>query len=261
MYNHNTSVFNNLCLRVPKNPNSDSPIPIYEQKFLNQMRNQETKNNLEIEIKSGDKETLKSFIDFFDSIPEYDDINHLSNKEFYKKLDNLKEKQKTYYQLMKDELRYEQKDTEWVEDYKKLSIGSKSLPKDLKRKSSIKPFCTTPVLNKSTYGFKKPDDVEYLSSSENKPPSRRSVRIETPVSDKFSPEREARSKSRTNLSSGNSSKKGIEWDNLSLEDLKLNLEKETPLEIQSLPNSPKKERDLSGEAGITIPKPFQMTVR
>ncbi|CAH0551221.1 unnamed protein product [Brassicogethes aeneus] len=268
MYGHNSSVFKNLCLRTPKNPTSDHPLPTYEQKYLNHLKNEENKISLEInEMKNrmvDQKESFKNFIDFFDSIPEYDEINHLSNKEFYKKLENLKEKQKTYYELINDDLKFDNKDAEWISDYKKLNIGSKKSLSGFKKKSSIEPFCTTPILSKNLSRNRNLDYVDFTGCYDNqettiwdkemvvKPPSRRSVRIETPISSE-TPESGFRTKSKCG-------KKNI-WDDLTLEELKLDLEEDLPpLETKSAPTSPRK-KDLWGESGITIPKPFQMTVR
>ncbi|XP_018568486.2 protein FAM161A [Anoplophora glabripennis] len=276
MYNHTNSVFNNSCLKVPRNPKSDQPLPAYEQKYLNQLENQFKKLNLQPEdlnmkSKRGEvnKETIKSFLEFFGSIPEYDDINHLSNKEFYKKLENLKEKQKFYQEYLMNEIKFDCKDTEWIEDYKNLKLGGKDT-KNKKKKTSLKPFCATPVLNKSN-NLNKTFDIESIFSDKevlNKPPSRRSVRIETP-SDKLStnitPEPNFRPKSRANISSAGS-KRGpndIDWDDISIENLNLYSDRNTPLplETKSAPASPVKTKNTNWSDGITIPKPFQMTVR
>lgn len=276
MYNHTNSVFNNSCLKVPRNPKSDHPSPVYEQKYLNQLENQFRKLNLEsddLDMKSKrgevNKDTIKSFLDFFGSIPEYDDINHLSNKEFYKKLENLKEKQKFYQEYLMNEIKFDCKDTEWIEDYKNMKLGAKDA-KTKKKKTSLKPFCATPVLNNSN-NLGKIFDVESVSldTALNKPPSRRSVRIETP-SDKPStnvtPEPNFRPKSRANISSAGSKggRNDNDWDDISIENLNLYSDGNTPLpmETKSAPASPVKTKSSTNWTdGITIPKPFQMTIR
>lgn len=276
MYNHTNSVFNNSCLKVPRNPKSDQPLPVYEQKYLNQLENQFRKlkldsDDLDMKSKKGEvnKDTIKSFLDFFGSIPEYDDINHLSNKEFYKKLENLKEKQKFYQEYLLNEIKFDSKDTEWIEDYKNMKLGAKDTKN--KKKTNLKPFCATPVLNKSS-NLSKTFDVESIFSDKevlNKPPSRRSVRIETP-SDKLStnvtPEPNFRPKSRANISSADSKggRNDNDWDDISIENLNLYSDSNTPLplETKSAPASPVKTKNsTSWTDSITIPKPFQMTVR
>lgn len=272
MYNHSSSVFNNNCLTTPKNPRLDQPSPLYEHKFIYQLENQAKKLGLD---SSGmpkknviDRDTTKAFLEFISNIPEYDEVNHLSNKEFYKKLENLKEKQRMYEEYLQNEIKFDGKDSEWIEDYKKLKLGNKNINKDQNKKISLKPFCTTPIL--STV-LKTPDvDLDYdLLDKEvsTKPSSRRSVRIETP-SDKPSinvtPE-PLRPKSRVNLSSAESKNPINEWEDFGIEDLNLCSERNTPLRMESktAPNSPVKTRNINvdNDDGITIPKPFQMTVR
>lgn len=46
--------------------------------------------------KSINNGSLQSLIDFYESIPDYGDLNHLSDREFYLRLQNLKAKQRTY---------------------------------------------------------------------------------------------------------------------------------------------------------------------
>jgi hypothetical protein len=46
--------------------------------------------------KSTNNESLQAFIDFYASIPDYGDLNHLTDREFYVRLQNLKAKQRTY---------------------------------------------------------------------------------------------------------------------------------------------------------------------
>lgn len=200
MSDHSSSVFNNSCLKVPRRPLSGQPFPACEQKHLNQLRNQ-AKKLVDEKMKSP-KSTIKSFLEFFGSIPEYDDVNHLSNKEFYRRLENLREKQKLYQETFK----LENEGMDWLEEYKSFS-----------RKTSA-----------SSDSFGK-----------TKPPSRRSVRIETPDDASF------RAKA---------------WDDLSVEDLKLDLDQSET--SKSAPASPIRSKSSVGwKDTITIPQPFQMTVR
>ncbi|XP_023015946.2 uncharacterized protein [Leptinotarsa decemlineata] len=272
MYDHTTSVFNNTCLKVPIHSKIDQPLPMYEQKYKYNLENEARRSSLELDEmpkKFLDKETTKSFLDFFSNIPEYDEINHLSNKEFYKKLENLKEKQKVYQECLQNEIKFDCKDSEWIEDYKNIKLGVKNI-KDSKKKPTLKPFCATPILSNSRKTSRNFDMSFDFSSGKNtptKPPSRRSVRIESP-SESFTPEPNFRPKSRVNLCSAELRKAGniTDWEDLSLENLNLCSGSNTPapLEIKSAPNSPVKSKlnkEGWSDAGITIPKPFQMTVR
>lgn len=45
---------------------------------------------------SANTESLKSFIDFYENIPDYRDLNHLSDREFHVRLEYLKEKRRNY---------------------------------------------------------------------------------------------------------------------------------------------------------------------
>ncbi|XP_060533562.1 protein FAM161A-like isoform X1 [Cylas formicarius] len=200
----------------------------------------------------GSNNEVKIFVDFFDSIPEYDDINHLSNKEFYKKLKKLKEVQKSLCENLR-KLNVEKEDTKWFENYKK--HGEENPHKERKKKkSSIKPFCATPLPKKQCQDNLFDDDDLSLSDKEFvfKPPSRRSVRIETPSekpSQDTSPEP-------FGCSSRNyvSREKESNW----------NESNPTPIETRSAPNSPLrviKTNEVCEYIGITIPEPFQMTVR
>lgn len=274
-HNHRNSVFNNSCLKVPKNPKSGHPSPVYDRKFLNEVQNESVKTNtMKTKLKSNrstpDKETTKSLIEFYRSIPEYGELNHLSNWEFYQHLHCLKEQQRTIKQCLETESKFDKKDVEWIEDYKNLKIGDRKIDNNKKSKSKLKSFCTTPILNKSSFSVNKNfDDIDCFSLSEpvNKPPSRRSVRIETPsekslmnYNENPTPETPLfRPKSRINLSSASSKGNLNDWDDFSFEDLNLDLEENNslPSETKSAPTSPKKaEREV-----VTIPKPFQMTVR
>lgn len=112
MYDHNSAVYNHNCLKVPINPKNDRPKTQFEQKFLVDLHNEVTKNlNEKMKTNLGDsnRSDVKAFIDFFDSIPEYDDINHLSNQEFYNKLENLKEKQREFCDYWNRQLQFETK--------------------------------------------------------------------------------------------------------------------------------------------------------
>lgn len=112
MSDHSSSVYNNNCLKVPRNPKNDHPQTQFDQKFLNELHNEVTKNfneKMKANLLDSSRSDLKTFIDFYDSIPEYDDINHLSNREFYKKLENLKEKQREFCEYLNKQLKFETK--------------------------------------------------------------------------------------------------------------------------------------------------------
>ena len=51
---------------------------------------------------SANTESLKSFIDFYENIPDYGDLNHLSDREFHVRLEYLKEKRRNYLRDLDD---------------------------------------------------------------------------------------------------------------------------------------------------------------
>lgn len=268
MNSHHSSVFNNNCLKVPRNPKIDHPSPLYEQKYVYQLENEAKKlaiDNADMPKKKCiDKETTKEFLNFISNIPEYDEVNHLSNKEFYKKLDSLKEKQRMYEEYLQCEIKFDGKDSEWIEEYKNLKLGGKTI-NDKTKRTALKPFCTTPILNKSNRNYNM--DLHLLSEKDGlyKPPSRRSVRIETPsekMSNNVTPDNYFRPKSRVNTSP--SVTKAVEWEDLSVDDMNIASERNNSsrLESKSAPTSPIRNKpNVEEHDGITIPKPFQMTVR
>ncbi|XP_017775181.1 PREDICTED: protein FAM161A [Nicrophorus vespilloides] len=196
MSEHGNAVFNNSCLRVPRNPVNKTPFPVCDQKLINQLENEARKLSISPTSSTGSADHHKSLIDFYDSIPEYNEVNHLSNKEFYKRLENLRQKQRTYNDYLVYQDKIENHQTAWIDDYKTLSTGRTP---DTERKSTA--------------------EEEW----ESKSPSRRSVRIETPPTEiRFKPRCES-------------------------------------ADIKSVPNSPRKV--AWKDCGITIPKPFQMTIR
>lgn len=278
MSNHNSTVFAHSCLKTPVNPLNRQPFPVRDQKYIHYLEDEIRKLSVEsneFKMKSTsspemDKTTIKSFIEFYDSIPDYNDIHHLSNKDFYRKLEALKEKQRNYYDYVRNQTN-SPNEIDWVEDYKNLSIREThwNNEKHSNKRVKSKPFCATPLLTKPAIGVTNVEDAESIISSDKdiKPPSRRSVRIETPSDKLFvenSPEPSYfRPKSRANVSSAGS--RGFNnindsfWDDFSFDDCCAG---DQNLTTRSAPNSPSKSKPNVGwKDGITIPKPFEMTVK
>ncbi|KAH1001261.1 hypothetical protein HUJ04_013496 [Dendroctonus ponderosae] len=216
MYDHDSAVYKNNCLTAAKK--IAQPVQI-DQKFLHELHNEVT-SKLNRKLKANLQETtsvgdMKTFLDFVESIPEYQDINHLSNKEFYRKLDTLKEKQREFCEYLNRKIQLETK-TSWVEDYKTRDLNRGENP----HKTRLRDEESASLSDK---------DLALL-----KPPSRRSVRI--PIL-KSSPEPDPTEKSPLES-----------FSNTPL-----------PFETKSAPNTPLRTR--KNVDGITIPRPFQMTVR
>ncbi|XP_034250275.1 uncharacterized protein LOC117650782 [Thrips palmi] len=120
--------FNSSCLRVPINPYSQQPSPSYERGLVAPHTEHEGSSARKFRVTSassrpassinspvpkqrvvskfiGGKQTraegsnnspLDSFMDFYESIPDYQDVTHLSDKEFEDKLKLLRHKQREY---------------------------------------------------------------------------------------------------------------------------------------------------------------------
>ncbi|CAH1122906.1 unnamed protein product [Ceutorhynchus assimilis] len=264
MSDHSSSVYNNTCLKVPKKSNTER----FNQKFLSELHNEVTKNfndRMKADLMKSPRGDVRMFIDFFDSIPEYDDVNHLSNKDFYRKLENLKEKQRVFCQRMNNELKFATKDTTCIDDFKNRHT-------DYKNSSAVdnenpRVFCGTPTPKKSSQERYLPDENLSLSDMMlSKPPSRRSVRIETP-SMNSSPELTSKHHHPPhkwqNMLLENRKHLNHDWDELVNDDLNSVEKTPLPLETRSAPNSPTRTRKCSLEEydGITVPRPFKMTVR
>lgn len=107
MYDHDSAVYKNNCLRPAKK--ITQPVQ-FDQRFLHELHNEVTSKlnkNLKANLEERRVGDMKTFLDFVDSIPEYDDVNHLSNREFYKKLDTLKEKHREFCEYLNRKIRLE----------------------------------------------------------------------------------------------------------------------------------------------------------
>ncbi|XP_053613893.1 protein FAM161A [Plodia interpunctella] len=90
---HRCSVFKNLCLKVPVDPINKMPKTAYERKDKpsNDPSLDSPSTVGSITAPDVDAEKLK---DFYRSIPDYNDINHLTEEEFYLTLKSLRERKR-----------------------------------------------------------------------------------------------------------------------------------------------------------------------
>ncbi|XP_045502462.1 protein FAM161A isoform X2 [Colias croceus] len=91
---HRCSVFTNSCLRVPVDPLSKMPNTAYERREKNILNEQLSIDSSTTVSMSGEDLDSKKLKDFYRSIPDYSDINHLPASEFYSTLRSLREKKK-----------------------------------------------------------------------------------------------------------------------------------------------------------------------
>lgn len=92
--NHTFSVFANSCLKVPVDPISKMPKSAYERKNKPAVEQCSIDSLSTVGSVSAIDLDAGKVKDFFRSIPDYNDINHLPPEEFYSTLKILREKKK-----------------------------------------------------------------------------------------------------------------------------------------------------------------------
>lgn len=112
MFSHNYAVFANNCIKPPLHSSTKLPNPSYlkpkckttSAKSSNLKKcSKQFSSSLSLTTENNNFLSLK---DFYDSIPDYDDLHHLSQYDFYKEIDTLKRKQQELREtcLFSDEL-------------------------------------------------------------------------------------------------------------------------------------------------------------
>ena len=99
MTEHHGSSFVHSCVKVPVDPHSRQPTPLYERPGVERIAKQrscdkERKINFVRRDDTSPGGSLENLLEFLESIPDYGDVNHLSNEQFKRKLDYLKRKQR-----------------------------------------------------------------------------------------------------------------------------------------------------------------------
>uniref|UniRef100_A0A336MBR8 CSON014764 protein n=1 Tax=Culicoides sonorensis TaxID=179676 RepID=A0A336MBR8_CULSO len=101
MFSHNYSVFANNCVKPPLHSSTKLPNPSYlKPKCAMKDNSNKTKNSNLKKCKkfssllslTAENNNFLSLRDFYDSIPDYNELHHLSQCDFYKELDTLKRK-------------------------------------------------------------------------------------------------------------------------------------------------------------------------
>jgi hypothetical protein len=110
-------------------PSSDRPSSSDSREVLSKISSPQYNANsaLKTIINSTNTESVKSFIDFYENIPDYGDLNHLSDREFHVRLQYLKAKRRNYLRDL-DEKDF---DTLEVEEENKINTT-----KNLEKKTS-----------------------------------------------------------------------------------------------------------------------------
>ncbi|XP_059610917.1 protein FAM161A [Phlebotomus argentipes] len=101
---HKCSVYRNSCIRPPVNPASRRPTPHYERSSSAETATEDRKIE---ELHGGgrsekaalceeiikENSAFQSLMDFYTNIPDYGDLNHLPEAEFYRQIERLKLRQ------------------------------------------------------------------------------------------------------------------------------------------------------------------------
>ncbi|XP_050353846.1 protein FAM161B [Nymphalis io] len=90
---HRCSVFKNSCINVPVDPISKMPKTAHERNGNNAAEQYSIESSTSCSVTGADVD-FEKLKDFYKSIPDYNDINHLSESEFYSTLKSLREKKK-----------------------------------------------------------------------------------------------------------------------------------------------------------------------
>ncbi|XP_011697161.1 PREDICTED: protein FAM161A [Wasmannia auropunctata] len=115
MTEHRGTSFFHSCVKVPVDPCSRQPTPSYERPRLSSgsRRSEKVKKinfaegepiAVENSESSSPRDTLENFLEFLKSIPDYGQVNHLSNEQFKQKVEYLRRKQRLLLQNLRNSL-------------------------------------------------------------------------------------------------------------------------------------------------------------
>ncbi|RVE47477.1 hypothetical protein evm_007888 [Chilo suppressalis] len=293
---HYCSVFKNSCLRVPVDPISKMPKTAYERKskpVLDQcsIDSPSTACSASPDV---DAEKLK---DFYHSIPDYNDINHLPEEEFYSTLKLLRERRKRLLNLSVDHIDDNCFDNKYVDNVYDKEDAPNLLDEKLTNKQVKSKFNNT---LRRRYSEDKKAKINTSNRNEKHESSLLKVDTETTkrtcnkisvneleknmMNDiKVTPIKTSsiRDKKKFDRPNRNHSACSISWNDSNMVtkneiDRKFdqyfdrkkhnitNIEIEDEFKTQSMPSSPlRTKRNISPvrKKNITIPKPFKMTER
>ncbi|CAF4868740.1 unnamed protein product [Pieris macdunnoughi] len=260
---HRCSVFKNSCVRVPVDPWSKMPKTAYERndKALNE---QSIDSSTTISM-SGDNIDTKKLKEFYHSIPDYNDINHLPANEFYSTLKSLREKKKIMLGIAIENIDYDKvygtmvadcttiKSTKCDIPLKKNPVANRRVSVENTGGGSVKHQARKTNVNSYTIEVKRddgPSKNDLILKGSNK---------------KYRPKRNqsACSISWHDDKIENKSEVDEKFDKFfDTEDTNALIDDE--FKTQSMPSSPlrsKRAGSGSKHRNVTIPKPFKMTER
>ncbi|KAJ2938765.1 hypothetical protein O0L34_g3386 [Tuta absoluta] len=298
---HRCSVFKHSCLKMPVDPVSKMPKTAYERKgktLLEQSSIDSVSTTCSVSTADVDAEKLK---DFYRSIPDYNDINHLPPEQFYSTLKSLREKKKVMLGIA----------IEHIEDcnHHKITIERSHFKNDETGPSAVKLKDSKPSLNhtlRRKYSAEKKDldkaklkernsDLNNFTAKITGTALKRPSRKSTGNSDKYfngdlklTPSPDLTKSVKENIAPSNRPKRhpsacSISWNDAKTES-KTEVDKKfdeffdgrrytspsrlsiiDDFKTQSMPSSPlrmKRARSPTRRRkSITVPKPFKMTAR
>ncbi|KAI4498471.1 hypothetical protein M0802_006406 [Mischocyttarus mexicanus] len=124
MGEHRGTSFYNSCVKVPVDPCSRQPTPSYERprSIKNEKQNIVGSKVRKINFTADDlpkteselsspRENVENFLEFLESIPDYKQVNHLSNEQFRQKVEYLRRKQRLFLKNLTNNFDEIEKDT------------------------------------------------------------------------------------------------------------------------------------------------------
>ncbi|XP_038206885.1 protein FAM161A [Zerene cesonia] len=285
---HRCSVFTNSCLGVPVDPFSKMPKTAYERREKNIINEKLSTDSSTTVSMSGDDYDTKKLKDFYSSIPDYSDINHLPASEFYSTLRSLREKKKVMLGFAIEHISREKpSDDQYLDSMTTTQPLHKDIKKEMKlpqrRKYSLErgrdsitqnsmKTCSENVTKnhqtktlidpKNAYGV----DVKSGENVQIIPKSKQSSLIVTGTSKTDRPKRNHSACSITWHDDKIERKNEIDekFDKFFDRGCYLNVSNEgSEFQTQSMPTSPLRTKKVRQKyyKNITITKPFKMTER
>lgn len=296
--NHFGSVFRNSCLKVPVDPISKMPRSSLERRKKHVTEQFSIASSSTCSVARPDVDTAK-LKDFYRSIPDYNDINHLPEEEFYSTLKSLREKKRVMLGMAIDHIDCNGDidktldalfmKTEYVTPCLTMNKDTKSKTKTLRRKSSsdskdsINKNDVTKIPNACDYNMATKKTGTCLKRPTNKP-----ILVDDAGKNLYEKDLKVTSlksnleKPKADRPKRNHSACSISWNDAKIE-LKTEIDQkfddffigrkhltvrsrdDDEFKTQSMPSSPlrtNRSRSPSRRRrSITIPKPFKMTER
>ncbi|XP_045486084.1 protein FAM161A [Pieris rapae] len=259
---HQCSVFKNSCVRVPVDPWSKMPKTAYERndKPLNASIDSSTTISM-----SGDNIDTKKLKEFYHSIPDYNDINHLPANEFYSTLKSLREKKKMMLGMAIENIDYDKVCGTMVDDSTTIQSTKCNIP--LKKNSIVNRRASVKNTDRGSikHQARKTNIHSYTIEVKRDDGPAKNDLILKGSNKKYRPKRNqsACSISWHDDKIENKSEVDEKFDKFfDTEDTNAIIDDE--FKTQSMPSSPlrsKRAGSVSKHRNVTIPKPFKMTER